>query len=52
MLEDAQLNLVIVNALRLNHELADLIREGYSQDSFYWDEGEWTKDSRIDARVG
>jgi hypothetical protein len=52
LLEDAQLNLLNVNALRLNHEFADLIREGYSQDSFYGDEGEWTKDSRIKARVG
>jgi hypothetical protein len=41
-----------VNALRLSHEFADLIREGYSQDSFYGDEGEWTKESRIEARAG
>jgi hypothetical protein len=39
---------MIVNALRLSHEFVDLIRE-YSQDSFYGDEGEWTKDSRIEA---
>jgi hypothetical protein len=50
--EDAQLNLLTVNALQLSHEFADLIREGYSQDSFYGDEGEWTKDSRIEARDG
>jgi hypothetical protein len=50
--EDAQLNLLIVNALHMSHEFADLIREGYSQDSFYGDEGEWTKDSRIEARDG
>jgi hypothetical protein len=43
LLEDAQLNLLIVNALRLSHELDDLIREGYSQDSFQGDEGEWTR---------
>jgi hypothetical protein len=36
--------------LQLSHEFADLIREGYPQDSFYGDEGEWTKDSQIDAR--
>jgi hypothetical protein len=35
MFEDAQLNLLTVNALQLSHEFADLIREGYSQDSFY-----------------
>jgi hypothetical protein len=38
-----------VNALQLSHELADLICEGYSQDSFYRDAGEWKKDSRIKA---
>jgi hypothetical protein len=51
LLEDAQLNLLTVNALQLSLEFADLIREGYSQDSFYGDEGEWTKDSRIEARA-
>jgi hypothetical protein len=51
--DDAQLNLLKVNALQLSCEFADLIREGYSQDSFYGDdEGEWTKDSRIEARDG
>jgi hypothetical protein len=49
LFEDAQLNLMTVNALQLSHEFADLIREGYSQDSFYGDEGEWTKDSRLEA---
>jgi hypothetical protein len=37
-------NSMIVNASRLNLDFRDLIREGYSQDSFYWDEGEWTKE--------
>jgi hypothetical protein len=32
-LEDAQLNFMIVNASRLSLEFADLVREGYSQDS-------------------
>jgi hypothetical protein len=41
-----------VNALHLSHDFADLIREGYAQDSSYGDEGEWTKDSRIKARAG
>jgi hypothetical protein len=41
-----------VNALHLSHEFADLIRERYSQDSFYGDEGEWTKNSRIEAIAG
>jgi hypothetical protein len=41
-----------VDTLRLSPESADLIREGYSQDSFYEDEGEWTKYSGIEARVG
>jgi hypothetical protein len=49
LIEDAQLNVITFNALRLSREFADFIREGYSQDSFYGDEGEWTKDSRIEA---
>jgi hypothetical protein len=40
LFEDALLSLLTVNALQLIHEFADLIREGYSQDSFYGDEGE------------
>jgi hypothetical protein len=52
LLEDAQVNLMTVNALQLSHELADLIREGYFQDSFYGNGGEWTKDSRIEAIDG
>jgi hypothetical protein len=52
LFEDAHLNLLTVNALHLSLEFADLIREGHSQDSFYGDEGEWTKDSRIEVRVG
>jgi hypothetical protein len=52
LFEDAQFNLMTVNALHLSHEFADLIREGYSQDSFYGGEGEWTKDSRIEATTG
>ena len=52
LFEDAQLNSLTVDALQLSPEFADLIREGFSQDSFYGDEGEWTKDSRIEARDG
>jgi hypothetical protein len=52
LFEDAQLNLLTVNELQLHPEFVDLIREGYSQDSFYGDEGEWTKDSRIEERDG
>jgi hypothetical protein len=52
LLEDAQLNLITVNAMQLSLEFADRIREGYSQDSFYGDGGEWTKDSRIEAIAG
>jgi hypothetical protein len=53
MLNDAQLsNSIIVNAFRLSHEFAGLIREGYSQDSFYGDEGEWAKYSRIEVIAG
>jgi hypothetical protein len=52
LFEDAQLNLLNVNALQLSHDFVDLIREGYSQDSFYGDEGEWTKDNRIEAIDG
>jgi hypothetical protein len=51
LLEDAQLNLLTTNALRVNHEFVDIIHEGYSRDSFYRDEGERTKDSRIEARA-
>jgi hypothetical protein len=40
-----------INALRLSPELADFIREGYYQDSFYGDEVEWTKDNRIEAKA-
>jgi hypothetical protein len=52
LFEDAHLNFVTINALHQSHEFADLIREGYSQDSVYGDEGEWTKDSRIEAIDG
>jgi hypothetical protein len=38
--------------MRLSPEFVDRIREGYSQDSFYGDEGEWLKDSRIEAIGG
>jgi hypothetical protein len=38
--------------LQLSLEFACLIREVYSQDSFYEDEGKWTKDNRIEAIVG
>jgi tetrahydromethanopterin S-methyltransferase subunit E len=34
MFEDAQLNLMNVNALQLSLEFADLVHEGYSQDSY------------------
>jgi hypothetical protein len=50
--EDAQLNLRTVNALQLSHEFADLNRGRYFQYSFYGDEGEWTKGSRIEAIAG
>jgi hypothetical protein len=50
MLGDAQLNLLIF--MRLSHELADIIREGNSQDLLYGDEGEWTKDSWIETKAG
>jgi hypothetical protein len=46
LFEDAQLNLLTFNALHLSLEFADLISEGFSQDSFYGDHGEWTKDTR------
>jgi hypothetical protein len=49
LFEDAQLNLMTVNALQLSLEFIVPIPEGYSQDSFYGDEGEWTKASRIEA---
>jgi hypothetical protein len=38
-----------VNALRLSLDFADFNREGYSQDSFYGGEGEWTTGNRIDV---
>jgi hypothetical protein len=43
---------MLVSALRLSHELDDLVREGYSQDSFHGDEREWTKHNRIEAIDG
>jgi hypothetical protein len=43
------INLLTLNALRLSPEFANLVREGYSQDSFYVDKVEWTKDCRIEA---
>jgi hypothetical protein len=42
LFEDVQLNLMTVNALQQSHEFVDLIREGYSQDSFHGDEGKCT----------
>jgi rRNA pseudouridine-1189 N-methylase Emg1 (Nep1/Mra1 family) len=41
-----------VNALRLSLKIGDLIREGYSQDLIFEDEGEWMKDTRIEANDG
>jgi hypothetical protein len=52
LLKDALLNSMIVNALRLSHEFVDLVREGYTQYSFYGNKGECTKDSRIEAKTG
>jgi hypothetical protein len=52
LLNDVQFNLMIINTLRLSHEFADVIREGYSQLSFYGDKGEWKKGRRIEARDG
>jgi hypothetical protein len=49
LFEDTHLNLMTFNALQLSPEFVDLIREGYSQDSFYGDEGEWTNDIRIEG---
>jgi hypothetical protein len=51
LLEDTYLNLLTIDALRLSPEFANLIRKGYSQDLLYGDEGEWTTDSRIEARA-
>jgi hypothetical protein len=51
LLKDAQLNLMIINVLRLSLEFVDFVRKGYSQDSFYGDEGGWTRDTRIEARA-
>jgi hypothetical protein len=52
-LKDAQLNLLpIVNELRLSHEFAGLVLEGYPRGLFHENESEWTKDSRIKAKVG
>jgi hypothetical protein len=51
LLKDAQLKLMTVNTLRFSLDFADLIREGHSQDSFYWDEVEWMNDSWIEAKA-
>jgi hypothetical protein len=50
MLNDAQLNLTMVYALRLSHELVDLSRQGDFQDMFYGDESGWTRNNQINAR--
>jgi hypothetical protein len=43
---------MIFNVLQLSHEFDDLVREGYSKDSFYGDDNEWTRDNRIENRAG
>jgi hypothetical protein len=43
---------MIVDALRMSNEFADLIGEGCSQDSSYGDDGKWTKGYRIEATAG
>jgi hypothetical protein len=43
---------MIATALLSGPKLAYLIREGYFQLSFYGDDGEWTKDRRIEAIDG
>jgi hypothetical protein len=40
---------MIVDAVRLSPQFANLVRKGYSQDSFYGNDGEWTRDNRIEA---
>jgi hypothetical protein len=52
LFKDSQSDFVTTHALRLSYEFANLIRKGYSQDSFYGDEGEGTKDSLIEATLG
>jgi hypothetical protein len=49
LFKDGHLNIMTVNALRLSSEFVDLVHHDYSQDSFYGEVGEWTKDSRIEA---
>jgi hypothetical protein len=51
-LDDAQANSMNVNALRLSPQFAYLVCEKYSRDSFHEDDGEWTKDSWINAIAG
>jgi hypothetical protein len=50
LLNDAHLNLTIVDALRLCHEFVD--PERYSQDSLYGDEGKRTRGSQNVAKDG
>jgi hypothetical protein len=52
LLEDAQLNLMSVIALRLSPEFDNFIREGYCHDSFIGTRGDWTRDSGIEAMYG
>jgi hypothetical protein len=48
LFDDAHLNLLTLNALRLSPDFVDLIiREGYSPNSFYGDEDEQKKDIQI-----
>jgi hypothetical protein len=41
-----------VDVLQLSHGFAHLIGEGCSQSSFYGDDCDWTRDSRIDVKDG
>jgi hypothetical protein len=52
LLDDTQLNLMIVDPLRLSHDFVDLLHKGYSKDLLHGDDSEWTRNSQIDARGG
>jgi hypothetical protein len=49
---DDDLRSLTVDVMQLHPELSEMVRLGYTKDSFYENEGEWTKCGQIIARDG
>jgi hypothetical protein len=47
---DANLSSVTAYVLYVYHELSEMVRLGYTEDSLYGDDGEWTMGGHIVAR--